>query len=146
MKITLYVGLLWAYLITLPTASFAQRKVLTKQNGISIQYLEEVRIAQCETDDKKKIYQHRITVYLVNENTKEVVFDKPLTAKAPEGIKITSKKGSCWNMEDRGSWKDIYKVQGSSETTILVKKILTDNANTAGKPTCLIPTFKLSDK
>jgi Na+-transporting NADH:ubiquinone oxidoreductase subunit NqrC len=120
----------------------AQRKVLTKQKGINIQYQEEVRIAQCETEYKKKIYKHRITVYLVNENTKEVVFDKPLTAKAPADFKFTGKKGSCWNQEDRGTWKDIYKVAGSSETTILVKEVLSDNPNTAGKPTCLIPAFK----
>ena len=120
----------------------AQRKVLTKQKGINIQYQEEVRIAQCETEDKKKIYKHRITVYLVNENTKEVVFDKPLTAKAPADFKFTGKKGTCWNQEDRGTWKDIYKVASSSETTILVKEVLSDNPNTAGKPTCVIPSFK----
>ncbi len=127
---------------TLSQQAQAQRKVLTKQKGINIQYQEEVRIAQCETEDKKKIYKHRIAVYLINETTKEIVFDKPLTAKPPADFKFTGKKGSCWNQEDRGTWKDIYKVASGSETTILVKEVLSDNPNTAGKPTCVIPSFK----
>ncbi|TAE75946.1 MAG: hypothetical protein EAZ85_01340 [Bacteroidetes bacterium] len=121
---------------------FAQRKVFTKKNGITIMVQEEPRIGECQLQNGKKMYQHRITVYAVNENAFEVTFNKPLAARVPEDAKLPSNRDGCWDKLDRGKWRDLTKLDSRAEATLITKIVLSENINTAGRITCEIPDLK----
>lgn len=121
---------------------FAQRREFAKKDGVVVTVQEEPRIGECVVQNGKKLYQHRITVYARNNNNFEVTFQRPLAARVPADAKLPNNRGECWNKQDRGTWRDISKLEIGSEVTLITKIVLSENANTAGRITCNIPDLK----